>query len=73
MSQQTPSQSEVEEWADMYSLDHPVVADDGFGVTYSFVTGNSVGLPSFSLIGDGMEIIVANSRVDEGDVTSNLP
>ena len=73
MSGQSPSQAEVEEWADMYDLNHPVLGDDGFAVTYSYVEGNSVGLPSFSLIGPGMEIIRANDWVTESDAVNNLP
>jgi len=70
---ETPTRAELEEWADEFGLSHPVVADDGMQVVFSYVEGGQVGLPSFNLLGEGMEVIKADDSVDEGDVQANLP
>jgi hypothetical protein len=70
---ETPSKAELEEWADEFGLSHPVVADDGMQVVFSYVEGGSVGLPSFNLLAEGMEVVIADDWVDESDVQNNLP
>ncbi len=70
----TPSQDELMEWAEEFGLNHPVVADEGLSVTARFVEGNSIGLPSMDLLApDTMEVVIADSQLNEGDVTGNLP
>ena len=69
----TPSQSDLEDWADTHGLSHPVVADTNFGVAGAFVEGNSIGLPSFSMLGPGAEVIYADSFFGESEVENNLP
>ena len=69
----TPSQSELEDWANQFGLTHPVVADAGFGVTASFVTGGTIGLPSMDLIEAGGEIVKVDDWVDASDVEAHLP
>jgi len=73
MSGQTPSRPELQEWAQGYQLRHPVLADSGFGVTFSYVDGGQVGLPSFSLLRQGVQVVINDDWVDEGDVIANLP
>ena len=60
-------------WVDTYGLTHPVVADPDFGVTTRFVDGNSIGLPSLSLLGPGAEVLIRNSWVTASDIESALP
>ena len=72
-SGQTPSQGELQQWASQFGINHPVVADTGFGVTFRFVQGYSVGLPSMSLIEAGGEVLYANTWIGESQVQQNLP
>ena len=70
---QDPSRAELQEWAQAYNLNHPVVSDTGFGVTFSYVEGYQVGLPSFSLLRDGAQVVKNDDWVYESDVLANLP
>jgi len=67
-----PQLDELETWVDALNLTHPVVADPNLETTYRFVVGNSVGLPSMTLLGRGMEIIIANQWVDDNDIVGAL-
>lgn len=69
----TPSQAELEDWADQFGIDHPVVADEGFSVTSRFVDGGTIGLPSMTLLEAGAEIVIRNAWVSESDVEAHLP
>ena len=69
----TPTQADLEQWANSMGITHPVVADTNFMVTSSFVTGNTIGLPSMDLIGAGGEILYTDSWISEGQISSNLP
>lgn len=68
-----PSQSELEDWADQFGLNHPVVADPGYGVTTRFVDGGNIGLPSMSLLLDGAEVRYRDTSITEDQVRVNLP
>jgi len=73
MAGQTPSQGQLQEWAGSFNLNHPVVADDGMSVLFSYVEGNSVGLPSFSVLDEGAVVLVNDTRVSVNDVIAHLP
>ena len=73
MQSQAPSRAELQEWAQTHTLNHPVLSDTGFGVAFSYVVGNEIGLPSFSLLRFGAQVVVNDGWVDEGDVIANLP
>jgi len=68
-----PTQQTLQGWATEFGLDHPVVADVNMSVTWDFVPGNSVGLPSMHLLGDGAEVLMVDTYVSEGMVQNNLP
>jgi len=70
---QAPSRSELQEWAQAGGLQHPVTSDTGFNVTFSYVEGGYVGLPSFSLLREGAQVVINDGWVDESDVVANLP
>jgi len=69
----TPSRSDLQTWADSFGIDHPVVADPGFGVGSRFVSGGSLYLPSTSLLSDGAVVIKRDSYVSTNDITGALP
>jgi len=73
MDSQTPSQSDLEEWADSLGVTHPVVADPNFDYTFGFIDGNSIGLPSMHIIAAGGEVVARDIWADESDVQSYLP
>ena len=73
MSGGTPTQGDLADWANNFGINHPVVADTGFNVTFRFVQGYSVGLPSMSLIEAGGEVLYANTWLGESQVQANLP
>jgi peroxiredoxin len=70
---QSPSRGDLQTWADAFGIDHPVVADPGFGVGARFVTGGSLYLPSTSLLGDGAVVIKRDSYISTNDITGALP
>ena len=72
-SGQTPDLGELQEWAGLYGLNFPVVADVGFEVSFRFATGNTVSLPSYTLIAPGGEIVIAEGWVGESDILQHLP
>lgn len=55
MDQQTPSKSELEDWADNYGLTVPVLADEEL-VIWNYAGGGSVGLPYTVVIDRGVVI-----------------
>ena len=50
-----------------------MVADPGFDVTFRFVSGYSVSLPSTDLIAAGGEVLYADAWIGESQVQANLP
>jgi hypothetical protein len=69
----TPTSEELlADWAEVYGLTHPVVADSSFGVGGSFVEGGSIGLPSMTLLKPGAEIVIAGDYVTEADIASAI-
>ncbi|MCO4746993.1 MAG: hypothetical protein KC912_19500 [Proteobacteria bacterium] len=72
-SQQTPTQADLQLWADTYSLNHPVVADPNFGVTGRFIDGNTIALPSMTLLSAGAQVVSRDSWVTGSQVAANLP
>ena len=70
-----PNQTDLNTWADTYGQTFPVLSDDQ-GIVDSFSPRGSVSLPSLSLIGPGMEVIIADGEIEEEDVIAalaNLP
>ena len=75
-SGQTPSQSELMQWANTYGLTHPVVADGGFNTVFNYIgtTGtNSIGLPNMQLLAPGMSVIEVNAAGYFPDFQQYLP
>lgn len=69
----TPNQADLQSWANSFGLDHPVVADPGFGVGSRFVTGGSLYLPSTSLLGEGAVVIKRDTTISTNDIVNALP
>lgn len=72
LSNQTPTQAELMSWATTYGLNHPVVADPGWGVTGRFVSG-SFGLPSMHQLGAGAVVLQRQTYIDSSEVAAALP
>jgi len=70
---QTPDQGDLQEWANSFGIDHPVVADPGFSVGARFVSGSALYLPSTSLLGPGAVVLERDSPVSTNDILSALP
>ena len=73
----TPSQSELQWWANQYNLTHPVVADPGFNETVQYLYGDpnfngSFGLPNMQLLSSGMVVRVSNDWVYQSDINNWL-
>jgi hypothetical protein len=67
----TPTQEELAEWAEQYGQTIPVVADDGWELENRFRQDN--GIPSFSLIAPGGEVVATDDWGAEGMIDSVLP
>jgi hypothetical protein len=72
-SSQSPSVADLQTWANTYGLNHPVVADAGWGVTFDYAVGYSISLPSMHLLGPGMEVLAVSTWITEQDVIDALP
>lgn len=68
-----PTQADLGRWADRFGIEHPVVADPGYGVAARFVTGSTIGLPTMTLLAPGAEITVADGHVTAQHVLQALP
>ena len=69
----TPSQGQLQQWANAFGSNHPVVADPGWQVTGRFLRSNTIALPTMHLIGPGSEVLARDTRVSESTVAANLP
>jgi len=69
----TPTQADLQSWANSFGIDHPVVADPGFNVGARFVSGGQLYLPSTSLLGPGAVVLERDSYVTTNDVLGALP
>lgn len=63
---------ELAEWADTFGLNHPVVADAGWGVTVNY-TGYSFALPAMHQLAPGMAVVRKNTWVSEAQIQAELP
>jgi peroxiredoxin len=69
----TPDQGDLQDWANSFGIDHPVVADPGFSVASRFVTGGTLYLPSTSLLGEGAVVLLRDRALSTNDIVSALP
>ena len=75
---QTPSQSDLMDWANTYGITHPVVSDSGFNEAVQYLWANpqftgTIGLPNMQLLSSGMVVEFSNSWPSESDIVSFLP
>lgn len=63
---------DLDAWASAFGLNHPVVADAGWGVTFDYATG-SIALPSMHLLGPGLEVLAVDANITEQDIIDALP
>jgi hypothetical protein len=56
----TPSQEDLETWANTYGLSTPVLSD-AKGASYRFEVDNYI--PTTSLLGPGMEVLIVDGQV----------
>lgn len=67
-----PSTSTLEAYADGHGWTYPVVADPGYAYYYPFVTGTFY-LPSQTMLGPGLEILMTDGTPSANMIESNLP
>ena len=75
---QTPSQSDLMDWANTYGITHPVVVDAGFNETVQYLWANpeftgTIGLPNMQLLSSGMVVELSNSWPSDSYIVSFLP
>ncbi len=66
-----PRALRLDAWASAFGLNHPVVADPGWGVTFDYASG-SISLPSMHLLGPGMEVLAVDATITEQDILDTL-
>ena len=66
-----PSQEDLEGWADSGGQTFPVLSDPGWSLANRFEV--DYGIPTFSLIGPGMEVIAVDDWNSEGMIPDYLP
>lgn len=62
----TPSQGDLEDWADAFGLTIPVVADPGFNTMWDL--GGNGNLPFMVLFDRGVVVDMAGNFVEESDI-----
>jgi hypothetical protein len=67
----TPSASDLDGWASTYGVTFPTVADAGWNVTARYE--RDWGIPSFTLIGPGAEVIETDGWISDADIEAALP
>jgi len=72
-SRETPDLEDLQQWADTFGANYPVVADAEFEVSSRFALGGTLSLPGMTLIAPGGEILVADGWVEEDDIIAHLP
>jgi hypothetical protein len=71
-------QEDLETWANMHGLSHPVLQDTS-GVAWNYIqTGlpagsGSYGLPNLQMLSPGMVVEITNGHVTSSDIESHLP
>lgn len=70
---QPPSVEELADWANRFTLSHPVVDDGGWGVTGRFVGSGSFSIPTMHLIGPGAEVLAIDTFLSEEQILAALP
>lgn len=72
MSYNAPDQTDLREWAESYGLNHPVVADPGFGTSARFIDGKYIYLPSTTLLGADAEVLLRDSAISSSTLQNAL-
>lgn len=67
----TPSADELADWADSAGQTHPVVADSGWSVSNRFE--QDYGIPSFTLLAPGMEVVAVDDWSAESMIGDYAP
>ena len=75
---QTPSQSDLMQWANTYGLTHPVVADPGFAETALYLSADpnfngTFYLPNMQLLAQDRVVHISNGWAYLYDVQQVLP
>ena len=70
-SSSTPTAEELMGWADQYGLTFPVVADAGWAIESRYAQDN--GIPSFTLLAPGAEVVAADDFGAESMIPDYLP
>ena len=70
-SRDTPSTSDLDEWAEAFGLTFPVLADDGFSITSRFEKDWYI--PSHTLLGPGLKVIKVDAGISDSDIEAALP
>ena len=67
----TPTTEDLESWAASSGQTHPVVADAGWAVSNRFEV--DYGIPTFSLLAPGMEVVTVDDWASESVIPDVLP
>lgn len=65
----TPTVEGLQEWADTYGSQHPLVIDPGYGDAW-FLNG---GLPSMATLATGAVIVSSGNSYDTSEIEGLLP
>ena len=68
---QTPSAEDLAGWADQYGLTIPIIADAGWELEGRFARDS--GIPSWTLLGPGAEVLATDDWGSEAMIPSALP
>lgn len=67
----TPTEEDLAGWADQYNLTIPVLADENWELESRFAQDN--GIPSWTLLGPGAEVLAHDDWASEGMIPDALP
>jgi hypothetical protein len=66
-----PTEDDLMSWATDYGLTTPVLSDSGWGISNRYEEDG--GIPTQTLFGPGMEIILVDEWVTDSDIEAALP
>ncbi len=66
-----PTAEELGQWSDQYNMTLPVLSDGGWVLSNRFE--QDYGIPTFTLLGPGMEVVAVDDFGAEGMIPDYLP
>ncbi len=68
-----PTSQQLEGYASSHGWTFPVVSDPGYATIAQYVSGGALYLPTQSMLGPGLEVLMRDGNPSASMIESNLP